>query len=99
MDVDSESEMNPSVRLAIIQRRSGAGGVRRHPEINTAPLNSQKLERMESEVTVEPLLLNGRGHKVKHERKRESQVDGARLWIMHDFTDQVKEYMRERWRS
>jgi len=53
----------------------------------------------ESEITVEPLLLNGRGHKVKHGKGRIQSVkgDGARLWIIHDFTDQVKEYMKERW--
>jgi len=55
----------------------------------------------ESEVTVEPLLLNGRGHRIKHEKGRNQAMKGdeARLWVMYDFTDQVKEYMRKRWKK
>ena len=55
----------------------------------------------ESEITVEPLLLNGRGHKVKHEKGRiqDAKGDEVRLWIMSDFRERVREYMRERWRS
>jgi len=41
----------------------------------------------ESEVTVEPLQLNGRGHKVKHGKGKIQAIKGdeARLWIMSDF--------------
>ena len=55
----------------------------------------------ESEVTVEPLLLNGRGHRIKHEKGKIQTVrdDEARLWIMSDFRERVREYMKERWRS
>jgi len=53
----------------------------------------------ESEVTVEPLLLNGRGHRVKHEKGKNQAIKGdeARLWIMSDFRERVREYMKERW--
>ena len=51
----------------------------------------------EVELEIEPLRLNGRGHRIQKRREKHVEERKPELYVILDFKDQIERYLRKKW--
>ena len=49
------------------------------------------------ELEIEPLRLNGRGHRIPKRREKHVEERKPELYVILDFKDQIERYLRKKW--